>query len=194
MKDQIILFDLGGVLVDLADPVTSIGLTMTPAEFWSLWLSSPLVRQFEIGQLSASDFVARFGAELGFHDVEEFDSALRSWHLPMFAGAEQALQFLTASSTVALLSNTNEIHWQQVESQTEVFSQFSKVFLSYETGNAKPSPAAFQDVVQHFDCAPADIIFFDDNAGNVAAAEAEGLRALQVQGWSNVEQEVAKVL
>lgn len=194
MKDQIILFDLGGVLVDLADPVTSIGLAMTPDDFWSLWLSSPLVQQFEKGQLPVARFVAQFGAELGFNDAEEFDHALRRWHLPMFAGAEQALQFLTESSTVALLSNTNEIHWQHVESQTDVFTRFSKVFLSYETGNAKPSPAAFRDVVQHFDCAPADIVFFDDNAGNVAAAKAEGLRAVQVQGWSNVEQEVAKVL
>ncbi len=194
MQQQIILFDLGGVLVDLADPVSSIGLSMSSEEFWRMWLSSPLVQQFETGRLTASEFVSQFGAELGFSDAEEFDRALRSWHLPMFAGAEEALQDLTSSNTIALLSNTNEIHWQHVESQTEVFADFAKVFLSYETGNAKPHPSAFHDVVVHFDCEPQDIVFFDDNAGNVAAAEAEGLRAVQVQGWSNVEQEVAKVL
>lgn len=194
MKKNIILFDLGGVLVDLADPVASIGLSMTREEFWSIWLSSPLVQQFETGQLATPDFVTQFGAQLGFRDAEEFDRALRSWHLPLFDGAEHALQSLTESSTVALLSNTNEIHWQHVESQTDVFTHFSKVFLSYETGNAKPNPAAFHDVVQHFDCAPTDIIFFDDNAGNVAAAKAEGLRSVQVQGWSNAAHEVAKVL
>ena len=194
MKPSIILFDLGGVLVDLADPVASIGLSMTREKFWSIWLSSPLVQQFEIGQLAAPEFVAQFGAQLGFQDAEEFNRALRSWHLPLFDGAERALRSLTESSTVALLSNTNEIHWQHVASQTDVFTQFSKVFLSYETGNAKPSPAAFHEVVQHFDCHPADIIFFDDNAGNVAAAKAEGLRSVQVQGWLNAAQEVEKVL
>jgi len=152
------------------------------------------VQQFETGRLSASEFVSQFGAELGFNNADEFDRALRSWHLPFFDGAEEALKSLTESNTIALLSNTNEIHWQHVASQTDVFTQFSKVFLSYETGNAKPSPAAFHDVVQHFGCDPKDIVFFDDNAGNVAAAEAEGLRAVQVQGWSNVEQAVAKVL
>ena len=70
---------------------------------------------------------------------------------------------------------------------------FSKVFLSYETGNAKPHPSAFHDVVAHFDCEPRDIIFFDDNASNVAAARAEGLRAVRVQGWSEVEREIAKI-
>jgi putative hydrolase of the HAD superfamily len=194
MRQPIILFDLGGVLVDLADPVTSIGLSMSGEEFWSIWLSSPLVQQFETGRLSASEFVSQFGAELGFNNADEFDRALRSWHLLLFDGAEEALKSLTESNTIALLSNTNEIHWQHVESQTDVFSEFARVFLSYKTGNAKPSAAAFHDVVQHFGCDPKDIVFFDDNAGNVAAAEAEGLRAVQVQGWSNVEQEVAKVL
>jgi HAD superfamily hydrolase (TIGR01509 family) len=194
MQQQIILLDLGGVLVDLADPVASIGLTMSGEDFWTIWLSSPLVQQFETGRLTASEFVTQFGAELGFRDADEFDRALRSWHLPLFEGAEQALQNLTDSNTIALLSNTNEIHWQHVESQTDVFAEFAKVFLSYETGNAKPHPSAFHDVVAHFDCEPQDIIFFDDNVSNVAAAKAEGLRAVRVQGWSEVEREIDKIL
>ena len=35
---------------------------------------------------------------------------------------------------------------------------------------------------------------FDDNVGNVAAARAEGLRAVRVQGWSEVEREIDKIL
>jgi HAD superfamily hydrolase (TIGR01509 family) len=194
MRQQIILLDLGGVLVDLADPVTSIGLSMSAEEFWAIWLSSPLVQKFETGRLSAFEFVTQFGAELGFDDTEEFDRALRSWHLPMFDGAEKALRTLTESNTIALLSNTNEIHWQHVASQTDVFAEFAKVFLSYETGNAKPHPSAFHEVVAHFDCAPQDIVFFDDNVGNVAAARAEGLRAVRVQGWSEVERAIDKIL
>jgi HAD superfamily hydrolase (TIGR01509 family) len=194
MKPSIILFDLGGVLVDLGDPVTSIGLDMTAEEFWRVWLSSPLVQQFETGRLTSADFVAQFGAQLGFHDADEFDQMLRSWHLPMFDGAERFLHSLFDSSTVALLSNTNEIHWQHVQAQTDVFNDFSKVFLSYETGNAKPHAAAFHDVVEHFACEPQDIIFFDDNASNVAAAEAEGLRSVRVKGWLDVEREVIKIL
>ncbi|MGI9222150.1 MAG: HAD-IA family hydrolase [Woeseiaceae bacterium] len=194
MQDPILLFDLGGVLVDLANPVESIGLPMQDDEFWSIWLSSPLVQRFETGKLSTCDFVAQLGAQFGFADADEFDQALRRWHLPMFAGAEPKLRLLTQSHTVALLSNTNEIHWQHVESQSDVFDGFAKLFLSYKTGNAKPTAAAFHDVVQHFGCDPGQIHFFDDNAGNVAAARREGLQAVQVSGWSNVEREVAKVL
>jgi putative hydrolase of the HAD superfamily len=191
MRQQILLFDLGGVLVDLADPVSSIGLDMTSEEFWTLWLGSPLVRGFETGRLTAREFVAQFGAQLGFSDAAEFDRALRRWHLPMFGGAEASLRQLTTSHTVALLSNTNEIHWQHVVSQTDVFDAFDQLFLSYVTGHAKPDPASFQDVLAHFDCAPSDVIFFDDNAGNVAAARNEGLAAVQVSGWSAAAEAVS---
>ena len=81
------------------------------------------------------------------------------------------MRALTQSHTVALLSNTNEIHWNHVDAQSDVFTSFAKLFLSYETGNAKPTAAAFHDVVTHFDCDPGQIVFFDDNAGNVAAAQ-----------------------
>ncbi|MGI9201193.1 MAG: HAD family hydrolase [Woeseiaceae bacterium] len=194
MSKPILLFDLGGVLVDLAKPAEAIGLDMTEEEFWGTWLTSPLVRSFETGQLSTAEFVSQLGAEFGFDDAAEFDRALRRWHLPMFSGAEKALRSLTESHTVALLSNTNEIHWNHVDAQTDVFGNFAKLFLSYETGNAKPSAAAFHDVVQHFDCEPGQIIFFDDNEANIVAARQEGLNAVHAQGWSNVEFQVERVL
>ena len=194
MSQPIILFDLGGVLADLGDPVAAIGLDMSDEQFWDMWLSSPLVYELETGQLSAEDFVTRFAAEIGFDDADGFDRAIRSWQLPMFDGAEQYLRSLSGSMQVALLSNTNEMHWQHVQSQTDVFATFSKLFLSYETGFAKPHAAAFHDVVRHFACEPADIFFLDDNPNNVAAAKAAGLRARQARGLAAAKQAVNELL
>ena len=190
MNKNILLFDLGGVLVDLGDPVAAIGLDMSSDEFWATWLSSPLVRSYETGQLTSEEFVTQFGAHLGFHNAAEFDQLIRSWRLPMFDESEEFLKSLTQDVEVALLSNTNEIHWQFVLSQTAVFESFSKLFLSFETGNAKPDTAAFQDVVDHFGCNPGDIVFLDDNAHNVAAAQSVGLRSKQTKGHAEVRQAV----
>jgi len=194
MSQPIILFDLGGVLMDLGDPVAAIGLDMSDEQFWDMWLSSPLVYELETGQLSAKEFVTRFAAELGFEDADSFDRAIRNWQLPMFDGADQYLRSLTGSMQVALLSNTNDLHWQQVQAQTDVFATFSKLFLSYETGFAKPHAAAFHDVVRHFACEPVDIFFLDDNPNNVAAAKAAGLRARRVRGLEEVKQAVSEIL
>jgi HAD superfamily hydrolase (TIGR01509 family) len=190
MQNTILLFDLGGVLVDLGDPVTEIGLDIDSDDFWATWLSSPLVQAYETGRLSSQEFVTQFGAHLGFSDIAEFDRRIRNWRLPLFDGSEQFLTSLAGQVEIALLSNTNEIHWQYVQSQTDVFAMFSKLFLSFETGKTKPELAAFQDVIEHFDCDPADIIFLDDNANNIAAAQDAGLRSRQTKGLQEVKKAV----
>ena len=192
MPKTILLLDLGGVLVDLGDPAGDMNLQMSNDQFWKLWLSSPLVHQFETGQLDSDGFVASFGAGVGIPDATDFGLRLDRWSLPLFAGVEPLLRSLAGTNDIALLSNTNKIHWQHVLSQTDVFSSFAHLFLSFETGNAKPAAAAFLDVVQHFACAPADIVFLDDNVGNVAAAKASGLRAKQVHGFAELRQAVAE--
>lgn len=190
MQPTILLFDLGGVLVDLGDPAGAMRLGMNNESFWKLWLASPQVHQFETGQLDTSGFVAAFSATLDIADPAEFEQRLRAWELPMFDGVEQYLRSLAEHNDLALLSNTNELHWQHVLSQTDVFASFARLFLSYETGNAKPTAAAFLDVVEHFACAPGNIVFLDDNATNVAAALATGLRARQVSGFAELQQAV----
>ena len=194
MQATVLLFDLGGVLVDLGDPAGAMQLNISNEHFWRLWLASPHVHQFETGQLDTRGFVAAFAATLGIADAAEFEQRLRAWQLPMFAGVEQYLRSLAEDNALALLSNTNELHWQHVVSQTDVFNEFARLFLSYETGHAKPSPEAFLDVVTHFGCAPEHIVFLDDNPANVAAAQASGLRAQQVQGFTELRQAVDKLI
>ena len=194
MQPTILLFDLGGVLVDLGDPAGAMQLNMDNESFWKLWLSSPLVHQFETGRLDTSGFVAAFSTTLGIADAVEFAQRLRAWRLPMFDGVEQYLRSLAEEHALALLSNTNELHWRHVLAQTDVFASFARVFLSYETGNAKPAPAAFRDVIEHFACAPGQIAFLDDNPGNVAAAKATGMRAKQVRGFAELRQAVDELI
>jgi hypothetical protein len=53
---RVILFDLGGVLVELTGVSTLLSWTeslITPEIVWKTWLSSPAVRQFETGRLKA---------------------------------------------------------------------------------------------------------------------------------------------
>ena len=44
---KVILFDLGGVLLRLNDPIETFGLQMDQNEFKERWLRSPSVRTFE---------------------------------------------------------------------------------------------------------------------------------------------------
>ena len=186
----VLLLDLGGVLADLGDPVTAMGLDMTLSESWT---TSPVVRALETGQIDAAEFFCEIPAVLGRSDCTAFADRFHAWQLVLFPGVAELIGNAASQYRVALLSNTNEIHWRQVTAASRLFDEFEHVFLSYETGHYKPEPAAFHDVTEYFDCAPGDIIFLDDSAPNITAARDLGIDARLVAGVSELERELLGV-
>ena len=86
-----------------------------------------------------------------------------------------------------MLSNTSAIHIRRVNDVLKNMGQptleelFERVFYSYEVRLAKPSPEIYQHVLAQAGLNPDETAFYDDNAANVAAAAALGIRAVQVQ-------------
>lgn len=91
----------------------------------------------------------------------------------------------------AVLSNTNQIHWQYALQHLftadglTIDDYFDEIFLSCDLGMVKPDDCIYQEMarrLQH-DCnmpslQPSDILFIDDSAKNCIAAEANGIRTL----------------
>lgn len=184
---RILLLDLGGVLADLGDPVAAMGLDMTLPEFWKTWTSSSVVRAFETGQMDEDEFLQEIPAALGCSAATSFEPRFHAWRLRLFLGVENCIRDAVQRYRVALLSNTNAVHWRQVTSESRVFDLFEHVFLSYETGHYKPEQAAFHDVTEFFSCTPADIVFLDDSEPNVIAARKLGIDAHRVTGATEFE-------
>ncbi|MGI9223837.1 MAG: HAD-IA family hydrolase [Woeseiaceae bacterium] len=180
--NRIVLFDLGGVLADLGEPAQAIGLDITEKRFWEIWLNSENVHAFEMGEMEASEFFPAIATEFGQADNEAFEESLRAWHLPLFPGAEAMIHSVPDECYVALLSNTNAMHWEQVTSETDIFSRFDHLFLSFETGLYKPTAESFEQVIAHFECKPGDVLFLDDSPRNVAGAGKLGFEACQTRG------------
>ena len=55
--------------------------------------------------------------------------------------------------------------------------------ISYEIQATKPSPAAFSAVCDRFAIDPAETVFIDDSAANIAAAAALGFHTVLFQGY-----------
>ena len=136
--------------------------------------------------MAAHDFFSGVADEFEQADVQDFENRLRAWHLDLFPGAEELIQFVSMKHRVALLSNTNEVHWGQVTGVTGIFSTFDHLFLSFETGHYKPDAISYAQVVAHFDCEPADVFFLDDSPHNITAARELGFEAHQVRGIGEV--------
>lgn len=81
-----------------------------------------------------------------------------------------------------VLSNMHRHAWRQLQDTHVFWRHFSGTLVSCEVGYIKPEPEIFTLLCERFRLHPADTLFFDDMAENVAAAQAFGLHARQVPG------------
>ena len=179
MTYQAVVFDMGGVLVELG-PLTEIlgDDPLTPDEFWSRWLTSPAVRDFERGRCTPEQFGDRIVVELGLSfDGPEMLRRFADWPKGLFSGAEQLVADLPDHLEIGVLSNTNALHWNGQREHAAVQALFTRTYLSYLLDMVKPDADVFEHIVADLDCEPGEIVYFDDNQMNVDAAIGCGLVA-----------------
>jgi len=190
---SVLLFDLGGVLLRLRDPIETFGLPLSPAEFRALWLASPSVRAYEAGRLDTERFARNVVAETGMpYDWREFLARFDAWPERLFDGTLDVLAAIPRGYRRALLSNINPQHWGRDTISRALDGCFERTFLSYETGLVKPDPACFAHVVDCLGCSPREVLFFDDSEDNVAAAAGCGMQAVQSMGIGAVRAELRR--
>jgi FMN phosphatase YigB (HAD superfamily) len=97
----------------------------------------------------------------------------------MFSGAipetEAAIEDLHARGVPQFgLSNVSMEVIDQVRSLSPAFRRLQGVVASGDVGLIKPDPAIYRLACERFGCEPADFLFVDDSAHNIAAAQALG--------------------
>ena len=187
-----ILFDLGGVVIELAGVEKmlewSAGIDSTD-ELWRRWLHSDAVRRFETGASGRDAFAREVVAEFGVPvPPDEFLAAFTWWPRAVLPGALELLARLRGRYRLASVSNTNEIHWQRFADAWSLDAAFDHNFPSHLVGKLKPDADYFAHVMAAVGV-PADrVLFVDDNAINVAAAARFGLHARRVVGVDGARQ------
>lgn len=184
---DLILFDLGGVLVELGG-LTHMrawsSLEFSEEELWQRWLCSSAVRAFEIGDITPDAFTTGVIEEFGLTVTPEvFLDTFDRFVMEPFPGTTEVLATLREHFTVVSLSNTNAVHWVRMGGAGGIGTHFHHNYPSHLTGNIKPDAAAFQQIVDTHAVAPERILFMDDNQINVDAAAACGLHAVRTPGF-----------
>ncbi len=183
---DVVLFDVGGVLVEMKGVPTMLAWLDNKVkvdELWALWLSSPVVREFERGRIEPNEFADQIIREMSLPVTqEEFLSAFRGWLEGLYPGALELVYSVPASFQRATLCNTSVLHWPRLMSEFELEHAFHHHFASHVTGRIKPDREAFQHVVDTLRCTPGAVFFLDDNSINVEAAQKVGMRAVRVKG------------
>ncbi len=178
---KVLLFDLGGVLVDASGLRELPQLLAEPMEREDLrrkWVSSPAVERFETGLCSREEFAAAFTQEWGLSlEPDDFIVRFRSWVGAPYPGTGELLSALRGRHVLACLSNTNTVHWEKLLQMDGLRLVLERPFVSHELGAMKPSPAVYARVAQELECEPGEIAFFDDGPENVDGAAEAGLSA-----------------
>lgn len=185
---KVILFDLGGVLLELRDPISTFRLDIDASEFLRTWIMSPSVRALESGQINGEKFAQRIVAEMELPmDWQELLRRFDSWPAKIYPRAIDLIDRIPSTFSCAILSNTNAVHWERIDVAGNFGNRFDRYFLSYESGLLKPDRESFLQVSAGYACRPEEILFFDDNPVNVAAAKKESINAVCVQGVEELE-------
>lgn len=183
MRDErVLLFDLGGVVVESAGLATLGRLLpqLDREEILSRWLGSEAVSGFESGAISQEAFARAFLAEWPLPMTPaQFLDEFSSWVRGFLPGARELLSGLRGRHRIACLSNTNAVHWARLEGIEEVFDL---CIASHLTGHLKPGREAYADALRRLGAEAGQVCFFDDLPGNVAAARELGMQAFQVRG------------
>ena len=181
-----IVFDLGGVLVDLDFKAAINGLQKAGFANVKEQLQSfdreGIFQKFELGEMTAEEFrtAIRENSTVTLTD-EEIDALWNAMLLEIPREKLELILDLRGKYMVYLLSNTNSIHWDYVCKNAfnyrgfRVNDYFEETFLSYEMHLAKPDKAIFEKVLQDANLLPEETLFIDDSEANCKAAEEVGI-------------------
>ncbi len=192
-KYKIILFDLGGVVMDIdMNNTYSVFEELAGKANVEKFLLSDIVSKFEKGLLTPDEMYSQSCSilELDIPQQEFFDI----WNLLLLSYHSEridCIRKLAKNYKVMLLSNTNYVHIQKVEEKLyneygeRLNSLFNKLFLSYELGMLKPDKEIFSRVIEQTGVEPSEILFIEDTAKNASAASELGINTLVIERNEN---------
>lgn len=183
MSISLVLFDMNDVLCRYDRAARIAGLStiagrepeVIKAAIWD----SGYEDSADIGAMGADDYLSGFGERIGYGlTLNEWVGSLRGSMTPLPAALALAQQ-VGRTARIAALTNNNFLVAREIGA---IFPTMPLIFgsafnVSAEFGARKPDPEVYRRCIARHDVQPAATLFIDDNAANVAGAEAAGLLA-----------------
>ncbi|HAB73419.1 glucose-1-phosphatase [Pantoea septica] len=181
------IFDLGNVIVDIDfnrvlgvwSDLGRVPLALLQGRFQM----DEAFEQHERGEISDEHFAAELCERLDI--ALSYEQFVAGWQAVFMGARADTLalmnQLRADGHRVVILSNTNKLHTEFWPTQyPEVRAAADAIYLSQELGMRKPEARIFEHVLQQEGYRADQAIFFDDNADNIAGAEALGIRSVLV--------------
>ncbi|MBI3524811.1 MAG: HAD-IA family hydrolase [Betaproteobacteria bacterium] len=192
-KTQALLFDLGGVVIDIDfdrafacwQPISRLSLSDLRAAFK---FDAPY-QQHERGEITATEYFAHLCRTLQLQD--DRDCIEEGWNA-IFAGeiseTRRMLEIARARYPCYAFTNSNDTHQAAWSARfPEVVKSFERIFVSSRIGYRKPERRAFEYIGHALGIPLKSIMFFDDLPENVEGAATAGLNAVLVREPADIK-------
>lgn len=184
-----IIFDLGVVLINIDTGLTvkamkELGFANFQ-ESYTLFKQTNLFNKLEKGVINPEDFrnELRKHVDKEVND-KDFNHAWNAMLLDFPKERIDLIKRLSKKYNIYLLSNTNEIHYNQYikdfknQYGFEFSSLFKKAYFSHQVGMRKPDVNIFRFAIENSNLNPEETLFIDDLKVNIESAKKTGLQTL----------------
>lgn len=195
-----LLFDLGGVLIDVdfgnAFRVWGMYSGLSPLLLRSRFSVDDFYRQHERGEIDAPEYFQSLRNSLGISLSDtQFTEGWNAILGKEILDVTGLLARLKRNIPLYLFSNSNLTHHRYWAAQfAPMLDHFERMFVSSDIGKRKPEAEAFCHIAREIDVPVNRIMFFDDTIENVEAAKGLGMSAIHVASASSVQNAVARLI
>lgn len=187
-----IIFDLGGVLIDLDYQKTihafeELGI-IDFKKIYSQASQNNLFDDFETGKISSQFFINSLLPFL--KQGTSPNKVVQAWNSMILSVPKKKIDLLLKlkqDHKLFLLSNTNELHvpvvqreWSKVTDKPMSYF-FDHIYFSHEIHLRKPHPEIFSFVCEKEQLNPEDTLFIDDSIQHIHGAQSIGLRTIHLE-------------
>jgi putative hydrolase of the HAD superfamily len=192
-----VLFDFGGVLAEegfrlgLQSLARQQGLDI--AAIHGEGTRAMYDSGFILGRGSAADFWTLMRQRTGLiGDDALLTQTILSGLVLRPAMIDLVRQLRAMGCVTGILSD--QTHWlDTLNEQNPFYSAFDRIYNSYYLGKGKQDLTVFADVAADLKLPPADILFVDDDAGNVQRAREAGMQAILYSDQPGLMAEMEKL-
>ncbi|MDE0038484.1 MAG: HAD family phosphatase [Gammaproteobacteria bacterium] len=186
-RPHAVLLDLGGVIVDIDPRACFVSWARAAGvdvgAIAAQWAVDDAYKAFEVGAMDFDEYVDSLSRRLCISLTrDEWRTGWNELLRDLFEDVAGLLPLVASALPLYVFSNTNPVHQEAWQSRfASALTPVRKIYTSWEIGLRKPNVEAYLAVADDIGVAPADILFVDDNAENVAGGKAAGLDARLVR-------------
>ena len=192
-KIKNIIFDLGGVILDIDENVVyqeleKMGINVSELAHSKEFIN--IMSKFDSGIYTAATFRKKTKSLLGLEKMtdQKFDSIWNAMLLDIPRERIEAIEKVKKHYKIFLMSNSNVIHYDlyvrdlQLRFGYNEFDElFNKSYFSFAEHLEKPDPRFFELILDHEGLQPEETLFIDDTEKNIKVAKSLGINTYHIR-------------